>query len=451
VKNGGEKKVLVLVSGGVDSSVCCALVAKAVGRQRCIALHINNGFMRKQESEQVVKSLSALDIDVHYVDASTIFYNSTKEGDSNGEKLSETVNPELKRQIIGDTFVKVANREILNLHLDPNNVFLAQGTLRPDLIESASHLASGKADKIKTHHNDTELVRALRAAGGVIEPLSEYHKDEIRELGLILGLPPELVWRQPFPGPGLAVRIVCSHGIPPYPPEFVQTNVLLAQLTDFKLNQEALRLRLISAGMMNLEKKLLEISGKLRATLLPIKTVGVQGDARTYSNCAVLSTTGDSDQIDDNPDWESLFFLANTIPKLCHDVNRVVFAFGREISQVLSSEVTPTYLTPDVIQKLQEADAIVNRILLQRSLTKILSQVPVILFPVNFGIPNSHSIAIRTIITADFMTGVPARPGIDIEADVVPSMVKAVLAEVPAIARVVYDLTSKPPATTEWE
>lgn len=124
--------------------------------------------------------------------------------------LCTTTNPEEKRKIIGDVFVNVANETMEEMGLKPEEVFLGQGTLRPDLIESASSLVSGKADAIKTHHNDTELVRELRAKGRVVEPLKDFHKDEVRQLGCDLGLPTSLVSRHPFPGPGLAIRIICA-------------------------------------------------------------------------------------------------------------------------------------------------------------------------------------------------------------------------------------------------
>lgn len=124
--------------------------------------------------------------------------------------LCTTTNPEEKRKIIGDVFVHIANETMEEMGLKPEEVFLGQGTLRPDLIESASSLASGKADAIKTHHNDTELVRELRAKGRVVEPLRDFHKDEVRQLGCDLGLPMPLVSRHPFPGPGLAIRIICA-------------------------------------------------------------------------------------------------------------------------------------------------------------------------------------------------------------------------------------------------
>merc|ERR1711972_798071 len=123
----------------------------------------------------------------------------------------------------------VSERIQRELGLDPNDTFLAQGTLRPDLIESASSLVSSKADAIKTHHNDTELVRELRKKGRVIEPLMDYHKDEVRELGMSLGLPKDLVMRQPFPGPGLGVRLICLRE-PFVGDDFDQTNVAVQDI-----------------------------------------------------------------------------------------------------------------------------------------------------------------------------------------------------------------------------
>ena len=140
--------------------------------------------------------------------------------------LCTTTNPEEKRKIIGDVFVEVANETIEEMGLKPEEVFLAQGTLRPDLIESASSLASGKAEAIKTHHNDSELVRELRAKGRVVEPLKDFHKDEVRQLGCDLGLPASLVARHPFPGPGLAIRIICAEE-PHMDKDFAETRVCI--------------------------------------------------------------------------------------------------------------------------------------------------------------------------------------------------------------------------------
>jgi len=278
----------------------------------------------------------------------------------------------------------------------------------------------------------------LRKKGRVIEPLTDYHKDEVRELGTSLGLPDDLVWRQPFPGPGLAIRILCAEK--PFKDEsFESTNQILNDI----LHKETKILHQLDTNVSqkHLEEKMEKIqTTDLWATLLPVQTVGVQGDTRTYSYVAALSG---------KRDWETLFSLAKLIPQLCHNINRVVYVFGDPVEGPIH-DITPTYLTPDVISKLQEADDIVNSALIEHKLTRVLSQVPVILFPVPFGKKNNRSIAIRTFITNDFMTGIPAIPGKELPEDVLLKVVSQVQA-IDGISRVVYDLTAKPPGTTEWE
>jgi GMP synthase (glutamine-hydrolysing) len=149
------------------------------------------------------------------------------------KSLCQTTQPEEKRKIIGDTFIRLANQIIEDLNLKPEEVILGQGTLRPDLIESASKLASSNADAIKTHHNDTQLVRDLRDKGRVIEPLKDFHKDEVRVLGRDLGLPAPLVERHPFPGPGLAVRVICAEE-PYMEKDFTETSVLLKVIANYQ-------------------------------------------------------------------------------------------------------------------------------------------------------------------------------------------------------------------------
>lgn len=411
----GDKSVLVLVSGGVDSTVCAALIAKAIPPHQIFALHVDTGFMRLGESSRVRTALEAADLNLKVVDASNQFFDATTIFNGKPTKpLREITNPEEKRTIIGDQFMRVSQREIDQLGIDPDRVVLAQGTLRPDLIESGSKLASENAATIKTHHNDSPLVRKLREGGRVVEPLQEYHKDEVRALGSILGLPKEIVWRQPFPGPGLAVRIICTKE-PYITDEFDQINKKLKQYS----------------------------SEGLEVTLLPIQTVGVQGDGRTYSYLAGISG---------RKDWDELFRLALEIPKETRQINRLAYIFGGIVRGPIT-EITPTYLTEDSIKQLQQADDIVNTVLMKYDLIRKLSQVPVILFPVNFSIPGKRAIAIRTFITpaGDFYTGVPAKPGLDIPEEALEEMVSSVLSEVTNVSRVVYDLTSKPPGTTEWE
>ena len=413
---GEDKKALCLLSGGVDSSVCAALLKAAVGAERLIAIHIDNGFMRLHESERVALALQSIGLPVEVLDVGDVFYHATTT--VNGVETAElcrTLNPEHKRKIIGDTFMRVSSTHLAALHLDPAHTLLAQGTLRPDLIESASHLASSHADVIKTHHNDTQLVRALRSQGRIVEPLRDLHKDEVRVLGMELGLPRELVWRQPFPGPGLAIRILC-------------------QEEEWRGDGWE---RVVDAVQAY-------TSASISASLLPCRTVGVQGDQRSYSSLVALSSDGP-------PDWAELFRLAKEVPKRVHGVNRVVYAYGGRLASGWLGGVTPTLLTPDVIHQLQLCDDVVNEVLLQFDLVRQLSQVPVILFPASLGVVGARCVCIRTFITNDFMTGVPAWPGKTVPSEAMELMVKRILEQVQGIARVCFDLTSKPPATTEWE
>jgi GMP synthase (glutamine-hydrolysing) len=408
----GKKQVLAFVSGGVDSTVLAAMLGRALPAKQIHAIHVDTGFMRLNESALVKKALFKAGINLKVINAEKLFLNATTV--INGEitaPLNQVIDPEIKRQIIGDTFMKVRENVIAKLNLDPKNSVLAQGTLRPDLIESASSLVSSNAQVIKTHHNDTQLVRTLREEGGVIEPLRDYHKDEVREIGEMLGLHKDLVWRQPFPGPGLAIRLICAKE--PYITK------------DFDR---------ISSALKSFEEP------DISAHLLPVRTVGVQGDGRSYSYLVGLSGA---------QDWRRLFNLAHKIPNSIKEVNRVVYIFGKQIKKV-GLDITPTYLTKESLDQLRLADSEVNKVLTKYGLDKSLSQVPVIAFPVNFGVKGARCIGIRTLITPDFYTGIPALPGEQMPTKALEEIVRHVQA-VPGIARVVYDLTSKPPATTEWE
>lgn len=466
----GQKKVLLLLSGGVDSTVCAALMRKALNEDQIIAIHIDNGFMRKCESENVRDSLAKIGIDVKIVSASLEFMDSDTmiketKGTSNGVQsiattmkkspfLCHVTDPEVKRQIIGDTFMRVANEVIEDLNLNPDEVFLAQGTLRPDLIESASAIASSKADVIKTHHNDTDLVRKLRNENRVIEPLAEFHKDEVRNLGNDLGLPDELTHRHPFPGPGLAIRILCTGGEPYMEKDFAEIQViakLVVTFHDMVVQQHALLDRVERSTSEEEQNELKRISKEqtFAAVLLPIRTVGVQGDGRSYSHSVTISCEND-------PNWDDLLYMARIIPKVCRKINRVCYAFGGKIEHQVT-DVTPTYLTPHVIGTLREVDSRANKVLNSSGEMTKISQMPIIMIPIHFDRSNietttsfQRSVVIRPFITQDFMTGVAAKPGKDLSLEVVTKMVSEIRS-VHGISRVLYDLTSKPPGTTEWE
>ena len=442
----GDKKVLCLVSGWVDSTVLARLLVKALDNDQLLLLHVDNWFMREGESKTVVEEFEKIKMKVEVALAWQQFLDAYTTVDwEEVWPLSKTTNPEHKRKIIGDTFMRVAEEKIADAiqakWWNTDDIIIAQWTLRPDLIESASELASGNADAIKTHHNDTQLVREKREQWMILEPLKDYHKDEVRHLWESLWLPHDLVWRQPFPGPGLWIRILCTEKA--YIDErFGETNILLGKITNFsdRNRDDIARLYPNNEIPEEVESKLQKISGKLHATLLPIQTVWVQWDGRTYSYATSLSGEWD---------WEDFFFFADVIPKLSNNINRVVCNFWDKLDSDVR-DITPTYLSEETASKLRKADKIVNDILLEYDLMKTLSQVPVVLAPLPFWKEWNHSIVIRTFITNDFMTGVPAIPWKDIPIEALNKMKKEIQA-LEGISRVMYDLTSKPPGTTEWE
>ncbi|KAG5343168.1 GUAA synthase, partial [Acromyrmex heyeri] len=444
----GDKKVLLLVSGGVDSTVCAALLQKALSKEQVIALHINNGFMRKGETQFVEQSLAQLCVTLRVVNAGRYFMQGTTTvpldnvapvmnanitnnkgmcGTASSPRtrltkmLCETTNPEEKRKIIGDVFIRVANEAMAEMGLKPEDIFLGQGTLRPDLIESGSSLVSGKADAIKTHHNDSELVRVLRTQGYVVEPLKDFHKDEVRQLGCDLGLPAALVARHPFPGPGLAVRILCADE-PYIEKDFSETQVIVKIMAEYEqmLQKKHALLNRVEGATSEIERQQLRRVSSHRhiaATLLPIRSVGVQGDRRSYSYAVGLSC---EETVSEGVEWEDMLFLAKLIPRVCHNVNRVCYIFGPQLHHPIQ-DITPTYLTSNVIATLRQADHLANQVLASNGCMGAISQMPVILIPIHFDrdtacrtLSCQRSVVLRPFCTNDFMTGMPAVPGKDL-------------------------------------
>lgn len=411
----GDGHVAMLLSGGVDSTVLATLVAETIRPDQIKAIHVDNGFMRADESEEVRLALARQGIHLEVVDAIDMFLMATTVIDGQEtEPLCRVTDPQVKRRIIGDTFVKLTEQLIADYGLDESTV-LAQGTLRPDIIESGSHLAGTGLATIKFHHNDTPAVRVLREQGRVLEPLKGLYKDQVREIGRLLGLSDEFVMRQPFPGPGLAIRTICTEGGVSDPNELYQHQ---ADLTRF-----------------------LQARPGIIGDVMPFQTVGVQGDGRSYKSLAVLRASA-------TPDWNELIELAAQIPRSVQGVNRVAYAFKNSAP---AEQTTPTYLATEVLHQLRMADVIVRSELTRAGLDHQLSQVPVILAPISFGEEGGRSIALRPFSTRDFMTGRPAVPGEDLPTGVLDNVVGRLLGEVPGITQVLYDLSSKPPATTEWE
>ena len=284
----GDRKVLLALSGGVDSSVVAAMLIKAIGQQ-LVCVHVNHGLMRKNESESVVEVFrNQLHANLIYVDATERFLG----------KLENVSDPEEKRKIIGGEFIRVFEEEARKLEgID----FLGQGTIYPDVIESGL----GKSATIKSHHNVGGLPDYVDFKE-IIEPLRMLFKDEVRKAGLELGIPEYLVYRQPFPGPGLGIRIIG---------EVTADKVRIVQDADYIYREE-----IAKAGVEGL--------GQYFAALTNMRSVGVMGDERTYDYAVALRAvctadfmTADCAQIP----WDVLSTVANRIVNEVKGVNRVLY------------------------------------------------------------------------------------------------------------------------------
>jgi len=289
-KLAGKNKVICALSGGVDSSVAAILVNKAIG-ENLICIHIDNGLMRKNESSKVVDIFKKhYKLNLIFVDASELFL----------KKLNNVFDPEQKRKIIGKTFIEVFEKESKKIK---NAKFLLQGTLYPDVIESVSF--KGPSATIKTHHNVGGLPDKMKLK--LIEPFRELFKDEVREIGLKLNLPAKFIFRHPFPGPGLAIRILSS-------------------LSKEKLNilREVDDIFITELKKFNLYEKIWQAF----AVLLPVQTVGVMGDERSYENVIALRAVTSTDGMTAdfyNFNKEFLTHISNKIINSVKGVNRVVY------------------------------------------------------------------------------------------------------------------------------
>ena len=365
----GARSVFFFVSGGVDSSVAFALCTRALGADRVRGVYVDTGLMRDGETD-FVRRMGNLTVE----HAEEQFLTA----------LAGVTDPETKRHIIGEEFVRVQERIIESRHLMNENWILGQGTIYPDTIESGG---TAKAALIKTHHNRVAGIQKLMADGRIVEPLKSFYKDEVREVGRELGLSGELLDRHPFPGPGLAIRCLCS-----------------------------------------------EFDAPVRATpegfIVPVHSVGVQGDSRTYAPVLAI----------DALDHARATELINSIA----GVNRVIAPVETR-APVAEMQVRACSLTAERLERLRKADSVVRRLSHASGYDQTIWQFPVILIPLGTA-DAPDSIVLRPVDSVDGMTA----QSVLMDAQLRHAICAEVL-NVAGIAGVFYDLTHKPPGTIEWE
>jgi GMP synthase (glutamine-hydrolysing) len=365
----GDRKVFFFVSGGVDSSVAFTLATRALGHDRVRGLYVDTGLMRAGETE-FVQRMGGLAVE----HAEQQFLGA----------LAGVTGPEQKRHIIGEEFVRVQERVIQSRRLLDEHWILGQGTIYPDTIESGG---AEKAAVIKTHHNRVAGIQALIQSGRILEPLKSFYKDEVRAIGRELGLAAELLDRHPFPGPGLAIRCLCSESGAP-----------------------------------------LEVTPD--GVIIPVHSVGVQGDSRTYAPVLAIDTLDHA--------------RATTLINRVSGVNRVVASVETRVP-LARMRVRACSLSPERIARLRRADAIVRRLSHESDYDRRVWQFPVILIPLGTD-EAPDSIVLRPVDSVDGMTA----QSVAMDEDLLRKMCAEVLA-VDGVAGVFYDLTHKPPGTIEWE
>jgi GMP synthase (glutamine-hydrolysing) len=383
------RKVFFLISGGVDSTVAFYCCYRALGPGRVLGLYVDTGFMREGDVEAVEHLVREAGAEaIHVADRSADFF----------DRLAGVTNPERKRAIIGDTFITVQEDECARLGLRDDEWLLGQGTIYPDTIESGGARHSAK---IKTHHNRVERIQTLIEQGRVIEPVVEFYKDEVRILGEQLGLPHEVVWRHPFPGPGLAVRCLCG-----------------------------------DVGAV-VEPAGLPLPPGVRGWIVPVRTVGVQGDERSYSNLLVVEGFGEA---------PAAGAFARGITNEHRAINRVaLLAWRRGGDGLAGLSIHPGTLTRERIALLRAADDAVTRIVRKHALYDAIWQFPVAMIPLGSA-AGRESIVLRPVNSRDGMTADFARLPL-----AVVDEIAAALGQLETVDAVLYDVTNKPPATIELE
>ncbi len=402
----GDRRVFMLVSGGVDSSVAFALLEEVLGKDRVFGLHVDTGFMRLNESQLVKESLAKAGFDdLHVIDASDRFLLA----------VEGVADPEKKRRRIGRVFLDAQKDVFSDLEFNQDEWLLGQGTIYPDTIEAGG---TDTSHTIKTHHNRVEEIIEMINQGKVVEPLESLYKDEVREVGRELGLPDALIDRWPFPGPGLSIRCLCSDGI-----EDSKQSETREKTADLEKIEEGAKVFVADAGY----------TGRR----LPLKSVGVQGDVRTYQHALVLEHAADYE-------WKELEEFGIDLVNKVQGINRLVAHVGGDID-FDKMDLKPGYLTRDRLDLLRQADQIVTDIVHEHEIYDEIWQFPVILLPLTFG-DGGETVVLRPIESEEAMT----MNFYPLDKKVLKQMVDALVA-LDGIEAVFFDVTNKPPATIEWE
>ena len=408
--------VLLFLSGGVDSTITFALLNKALGQERVLGLHIDNGFMRKNESANVAAAYRKFGFTNFIVeDASESFLAA----------VAGLTDPQKKRMAVGENFITVRNAVTGRQHLD-DSWLLAQGTLYPDIIESGG---TKNSHTIKTHHNRVAGIQELIAKGLIIEPIRDLYKDEVRAIGKKLGLPDELVMRHPFPGPGLSINVLCSSGKP-----------------DAK-SAEELPLAQKELDEIKLGMFCGHCSASLKRSILPVRSVGVQGDFRTYRFPALLTFADEGGGFYHFPDKrEKLEDCSSTITNKAKYINRTCIRLYQKpgISDA-DMKIQEGYCDRRRLDQLREVDNIVLTELHKSGWYEKIFQHLTIDLPYASAADRA-SFVLRPVISEDVMT---ARFAL-LPKEVLEAIVHKIAA-LPFVDALYFDVTNKPPATFGWE
>lgn len=429
-KDAGDKNVLLFLSGGVDSTITFALLNKALGQDRVLGLHIDNGFMRKNESAKVAEAYHKFGFHNFIVeDASESFLSA----------IAGKTDPQQKRMAVGENFITVRNEVVGKQNLDESQWMLAQGTLYPDIIESGG---TKNSHTIKTHHNRVQGIQDLIAKGLIIEPVKDLYKDEVRFIGKKLGLPEELVMRHPFPGPGLSINVLCYDGKSWSEKDTEEFAAARKELSEMELD-------------MFCEK----CSANLTRNVLPVRSVGVQGDFRTYRFPAVLDFGAAG--ADEWPAGEKAAALgmkhfpgkrekiescSSTITNAAKYLNRTLIKLYQKPSvKDEDLKLMEGYCDKIRLDQLREVDDIMLTELHKSGWYDQIFQHLTIDLPYGAS-DGTAAFVLRPVCSEDVMTARFAM----LPKEVLGAVVEKIAA-LPFVDALYFDATNKPPATFGWE